>query len=427
MCILIHQPKDYCFTAEQLTDFYGKNPDGFGAIVNHGDERGVVVYKHVGSLKDITELYYKDIACYEAVIHFRMKTHGDIDLHNCHPYDVTDGLWMAHNGILSSGNSKDTTKSDTWHYIQDFLKPMLEQSPDALENPYIRGYIGVHIGASNKFGFMNAAGDVYIINKHAGVEYEGVWYSNTYAWTPWKHGYEQAPSYNYYGGGTSASPNSKSRYQETNHSPKARNHYGSSSSWRYWNELEEENEYKQWEAEGYRSPSVERKQQETTTASAQAQLPWDGKAKAKANRERVRRAKAKAKAKTHKAAVQAGIKRDNTPMANRRFNPKVRLSTEALARIVRSSYNAMMTEDYYGVIRWVSENPLKCAAMLYEMYGDEQSKQFNSEILSDRINTDPNYGADCVIDMWAEHEDLLLELAGIVKPNSSKGEHSYVQ
>jgi hypothetical protein len=56
MCILIHQPKDYCFTAEQLADFYAKNPDGFGAIVNHGDERGVVVYKNVGTLKEISVL-----------------------------------------------------------------------------------------------------------------------------------------------------------------------------------------------------------------------------------------------------------------------------------------------------------------------------------------------------------------------------------
>lgn len=421
MCILIHQPKDYCFTAEHLADFYGRNPDGFGAIVNHADERGVVVYKIVGTLKEIEDLYFNSVACYEAIIHFRMKTHGDIDMDNCHPYQVTDGLWMAHNGILSSGNSKDPKKSDTWHYINDFIKPMLETTPSALENPYIRGYIGVHIGASNKFGFMDNSGQVFIINKHSGVEYDGVWFSNTYAWTPWKHGYEKAPAYanNAYGGAYHTSPNSKSY-------TRSQNYYGSSSSWRYWNELEESGEYAEWEAEGYRSPSVERKQQSTATTSAQAQLPWDGKAKSKANRQRVQRAKAKAKAKANKAAVQAGIKRDNQPSKSR-FNPKIRLSTEALARIIRSSYNAMMTEDYYGVIRWVSENPMKASALLYEMYGNEEDKKFNSEALSDRINVDPNFGADAIIDMWAEHEDMLLDLAGITKPNSSKGEHSYVQ
>ena len=402
MCILIHQPKDYCFTAEHLADFYSKNPDGFGAIVNHEDERGVKVYKIVGSLKDIEDLYFSTIACYEAVIHFRMKTHGDIDMDNCHPYVVTDSMWMAHNGILSSGNSKDPKKSDTWHYIQDFLRPMLEQTPDALENPYIRGYIGVHIGASNKFGFMNKDGKVHIVNKHSGVEYEGVWYSNTYAWSPYKHGYEPAPSY--YSGYSKSS---------TAHSPKTNNHYGSSSSWRYWNELEEENEYGSWEAQGYRSPSVTRQ----PATAAQKQLEFDTKAKAQANRKRVQKHKAKVKIAQPKVEYRR----------KKSLVPSVKLSTEALSRIIRSSYNAMMTDDYYGVIRWVTEHPMKASALLYEMYGDEHNPRYTSEALSDNVNADPTWGADAIIDMWSEHEEILLDLAGITKPNSSTGVHSHVQ
>ena len=411
MCILIHQPKDYCFTASHLEDFYQKNPDGFGAIVNHEDERGVVVYKIVGSLKDVEDLYFNSIACYEAVIHFRMKTHGDIDLDNCHPYAVTDNMWMAHNGILSSGNDKDKSKSDTWHYIQDFIRPMLEQTPDALDNPYIRGYIGAHIGASNKFGFMTSDGKVHIINKHSGVEYEGVWYSNTYAWSPYKHGYERAPVANYYSG-TSTGGYNKS-------TTGSKHTYGSSSSWRYWNELEE-SEYAAWEREGYRSPS-ETRYPANTTAPTQAQLQWDGKAKAKANRKRVQRHKA-AKAKSQTAKAKA-----NGQVTRKAADPRIKLSNEALARIIRSSYNAMMTDDYHGVIRWVSENPLKASALLYEMYGDETNPRYTSEALSDCVNSDPTWGADAIIDMWSEHEDLLLDLAKITKPHSSKGVHSYVQ
>lgn len=410
MCILIHQPKDYCFTASHLEDFYQKNPDGFGAIVNHGDERGVVVYKIVGSLKDVEDLYFNSIACYEAVIHFRMKTHGDIDLDNCHPYGVTDSMWMAHNGILSSGNDKDKSKSDTWHYIQDFIKPMLEQTPDALDNPYIRGYIGVHIGSSNKFGFMTSDGDVHIINKHSGVEYEGVWYSNTYAWSPYKHGYEPAPVTNYYTGTTAGGHNK---------STKGAGRYGSSSSWRYWNEIEEA-EYAAWEQEGYRSPS-ETRYPANTTAPTQAQLNWDAKATSKANRKRVQRHKA-AKAKSQIAKAKA-----HGQVTRKAADPRIKLSNEALARIIRSSYNAMMSDDYHGIIRWVTENPLKASALLYEMYGDETNPRYSSEALSDCVNSDPTWGADALIDMWSEHEDLLLDLAKITKPNSSKGVHSYVQ
>ena len=63
----------------------------------------------------------------------------------------------------------------------------------------------------------------------------------------------------------------------------------------------------------------------------------------------------------------------------------------------------------------------------YEIYGDEQNPRYTSEALSDHVNIDPDWGADAIIDMWSEHEEMLLDLADITKPNSSKGEHSHVQ
>lgn len=187
MCLLIHQTAGQVFTNEQLDDFYLRNPDGFGAIVKQPD--GVKVFKKVGSLAEIQDLYKLEVASYEAVIHFRMKTHGDIDLFNCHPYQVTESLYMAHNGILSTGNAADQSKSDTWHYIENYLKPLLTKHPDLLHEPAFQKMLGSHIGASNKFAFMNGNGSVVIINKFAGVEHFNSWLSNTYAWTPGKWGY----------------------------------------------------------------------------------------------------------------------------------------------------------------------------------------------------------------------------------------------
>ena len=173
MCILIHHPKDTCFRSEQLLDFYSKNSDGFGAIVHKQGE--VKIIKHVGTYAEIEDLYYDEVACYESVIHFRMKTHGDIDLANCHPYEVLPGLWMAHNGILHTGNMADTKMSDTWHYINDYLRPILEANPDLLKVDAFRKLVGNHIGGSNKFGFMNDKGETFIINKQSGVEHDGAW------------------------------------------------------------------------------------------------------------------------------------------------------------------------------------------------------------------------------------------------------------
>lgn len=428
MCILIHHPKDACFSSEQLADFYHRNSDGFGAIVNHGDERGVQVYKAVGKLKDIEDLYYDKVACYEAIIHFRMKTHGDIDMENCHPYEVKEGLWMSHNGILSYGNNEDPKMSDTWHYIKDFIRPMLDQTPDALSNPYIRGYLGAHIGASNKFGFMDSEGNVYIINKHSGVVYDGIWYSNTYAWTPYKFGYGQAPAntHKYYSSGydddyrgnyyptTSTSvANNNSRALAT--TPKKGHHYGSSKSWQLWNDMDDE--IAAWEKDGYKSPS------------AQAEDKVDPVGSSAQQRKRVKQYKAKSQASSRKMKRAARTKTKEQVAAKTVSKPVYSgfVAPEVLARIIRSCYNAYQTDDYHGIVRWVSENPMKCASLLYELYGDDgPGSKWTSEIISDRVNTDPEWGADAVIDMWSENEEMLLEMGDITKPNSSKGEHSYV-
>lgn len=191
MCILIHHQPDTNFEFGHIQDFYSKNSDGFGATVKKPDGT-VKIVKTVGTLDEVHELYVNEVKGYEAVIHFRMKTHGDIDLFNCHPYQVTDSLWMAHNGILSTGNSADTTKSDTWHYIQNFLKPLLERDPNLIHQPAFQKLVESHIGYSNKFGFMDHQGNVVILNRGSGVEHFGAWLSNTYAWSPTKWGYYAA-------------------------------------------------------------------------------------------------------------------------------------------------------------------------------------------------------------------------------------------
>jgi hypothetical protein len=193
MCILIHHPVGSVLTDAHFEDFYISNPDGFGAIVNNA--HGVQVIKHVGTLEEVQKLYRDHVMGYDAVIHMRWRTHGDINLDNCHPYEVVPGIWMSHNGVLSTGNAADATRSDTWHYIQNYLRPLLLENPSLIHVPAFQAYIGSHIGYSNKFGFMTEDGRSIIVNRSSGIEHDGVWFSNTYAWTPSKFGYK--PTYQY--------------------------------------------------------------------------------------------------------------------------------------------------------------------------------------------------------------------------------------
>jgi hypothetical protein len=88
-----------------------------------------------------------------------------------------------HNGILSTGNKANEKLSDTWHYINDYLKPMLAGNPDFAFHPAFKALVSDHIGGSNKFVLMDNEGRSVVINESAGVYWGGLWLSNTYAWS----------------------------------------------------------------------------------------------------------------------------------------------------------------------------------------------------------------------------------------------------
>jgi hypothetical protein len=342
MCILIHHRPETQFSVEHLADFYSKNSDGFGAIINKGNE--IEVVKTLGTLADIQQLYEEKILGREAIIHFRMQTHGDIDMTNCHPYQVTEDIWMAHNGILSTGNSADTTKSDTWHYIQDFLRPLLSKNPELIHEPAFLKVIGDHIGSSNKFGFMDAQGRVAIVNKQSGVEHLDAWLSNTYAWSPSKWGYYTQPvtrvGYN-------------------------------------------------WDADGW------------YYGQRQSSLPY-----------------------YQKGAGMAAVKKSPGMQAEEQRKKMLgQLSSEALGRILRSSYNAMQRNPVGGLVDWVITNPMKAMHLIYEFY----KGQVTDEDVSVMVHADPDEAADWIEDMWDSAKEECMALAGINhEVNNDQGDlHGY--
>ena len=187
MCLLVHQPKATKFSNEFLADVYSANRDGLGIM--YADRGNVVVEKALpASADDFIAFYREHAGERECVWHARMRTHGDIDLSNCHPYEVTSRVWLAHNGVLSSGNDWDPSKSDTWHFIRNIVEPAVAFDESLVLDDEWQSFLGGLIGASNKFGIVTAAGDVVVINRKSGVTYNGAWLSNTYAWSASKFG-----------------------------------------------------------------------------------------------------------------------------------------------------------------------------------------------------------------------------------------------
>jgi hypothetical protein len=163
-----------------IENIYGKNGDGLGIM--YASDDGLVVTKGLPSaasgFREMVESLPDDDR--EVALHARWRTHGDIDLDNCHPYQVSDSTYMMHNGILSTGNAADESKSDTYHFIKDYLAGLPD---DVLHKASFGEMLGDFIG-NNKFAIMSADGRLTIVNKDQGLSHDGVWYSNTYAWSP---------------------------------------------------------------------------------------------------------------------------------------------------------------------------------------------------------------------------------------------------
>lgn len=185
MCLLIVNKSCTVFSDEFLRGVYERNSDGVGVM---WAENGVLQVRRVlpTSAAEAIMFYREHAEGRDCVAHFRMTTHGDTNNLNCHPYEVFgDGsdmpLFMAHNGVLSTGNAKDKTRSDTYWFIEDYLKPILKDNPQLVFEPAFQQLLGSAIG-NNRFAFMNNEGCIAITNERDFVEYEGSLLSNKYAW-----------------------------------------------------------------------------------------------------------------------------------------------------------------------------------------------------------------------------------------------------
>lgn len=185
MCLLVTgQAKTirnvFLNTQGLIADVYNNNPDGVGVMHSDGRKLSVSKFlpKNAAEVRQFIESLPNDDR--DVALHFRMKTHGLIDMANCHPYQVNADTWLAHNGVLHTGNAADPDKSDTWHFINDYLSTV---PTDTLHNPQFLRLVGEFI-KNNRFAVMSADGRLSVVNREQGIEVAGVWFSNTYAWSP---------------------------------------------------------------------------------------------------------------------------------------------------------------------------------------------------------------------------------------------------
>jgi len=174
MCLAVYKPKGIVLPWDYYQNGWDNNSHGAGfAVVNDGT---LLVRKGFFKFDD----FWREFQQHEhkqAVIHFRYATHGAQNHTNCHPFAVSDGLVMVHNGILDIACSNPKL-SDTWHYVDEVLTPMAKRDPDFFLHNEVAFMGGAAIRGS-KFIFLRADGEWRIWNEDAGEESDGAWFSNT--------------------------------------------------------------------------------------------------------------------------------------------------------------------------------------------------------------------------------------------------------
>lgn len=173
MCIAIYKPEGKIIDKATLIECYNSNPDGAGFM--YSQNKKLHIEKGFFSF----DSFYNAFKAHEskqAVIHFRIKTHGKIDTANCHPFSVNNSIGFVHNGVISGYGDADF--SDTVRFNEAILRPLVNKWGNLalFQDPVIE-LIESRIGYS-KLVFLDRHGNHKIMNESKGQWDDGVWYSN---------------------------------------------------------------------------------------------------------------------------------------------------------------------------------------------------------------------------------------------------------
>lgn len=173
MCIICVKPEGKSLAENVIQNMWSVNSDGAGFM--YAEDGVLHVQKGFMTLSEFKEAY-EPHKLKQAVLHFRIKTHGEKNPENTHPFYIDENLAFVHNGIIQGFGSN--SHSDTWHFNEEIIKPIRSELPNFLDIKPITQLIQDKISYS-KLVFLNSEGEITIINKDKGVySSDGFWFSN---------------------------------------------------------------------------------------------------------------------------------------------------------------------------------------------------------------------------------------------------------
>ena len=170
MCQIIVKKEGQKFDMGKLDIAQGWNGDGYGVTWWENKELQTFKTMDYNRFKAILST----LKAHKAVAHLRNTTRGKTCTDNNHPFDVPSGK-LFHNGTIYGVECGTQGGSDT----QALAEMITECDYRFIEDitPMITHIVGDKL---NKLVFFEDDGRITYVNKHLGLEEDGIWYSNDY-------------------------------------------------------------------------------------------------------------------------------------------------------------------------------------------------------------------------------------------------------
>lgn len=126
MCLLIAKDEGTTVEKAELEKAFAWHRDGAGFAAFHD---GKVVMKKGFFTFNWFWQNYEPFAKDRAIVHFRQCSCGMVNKTNCHPFEVGEGNFLAHNGHMSEFDPGDRLSSDTRYFAEEVLSPLIQGYP----------------------------------------------------------------------------------------------------------------------------------------------------------------------------------------------------------------------------------------------------------------------------------------------------------
>lgn len=170
MCQIIVKEAGKKFNMKHLNVAQTWNKDGYGVSWWENEKLETFLTMDFNRFKAILTTLKR----FKAVAHMRNTTRGDTCLDNNHPFDIPSGK-LFHNGTIYGLTCSAEGGSDT-QALADLINACSYDYIDSIL-PFIKHTVGDKL---NKLVFFEDNGEVTFVNKHLGMEENGIWYSNNY-------------------------------------------------------------------------------------------------------------------------------------------------------------------------------------------------------------------------------------------------------